>query len=239
MIKKIYQFKDVLTLLESYPDISVNSESFSFLFKDAWTWLKNVAESIGISEPRTNLLLSRIKGTTYDEELDSWSFSDEGKAIINSVIERYYDWYCFEILVNPLADSDSEINKKTMQFFTQFINVYNNTYDKYVSLLSNLANLKNSLISGKDNSFHSETDTTGNGLNRFNDTPQNSGTFDDDMHTTNLTETETSGNSETTGNNVNNDLYNVEKLELLNRKYQNVMLDWSNEFRRLFYMEVC
>ena len=239
MIKKIYQFKDVLALLESYPDISVNSESFSFLFKDAWTWLKNVAESIGISEPRTNLLLLRIKGTSYDEELDSWSLSDEGKAIINSVIQRYYDLYCFEIVESPFKQSDSEINKKTMQFFTQFINVYNNTYDKYVSLLSNLANLKNSLISGKDNSFHSETDTTGNGLNRFNDTPQNSGTFDDDMHTTNLTETETSGNSETTGNNVNNDLYNVEKLELLNRKYQNVMLDWSNEFRILFFMEVC
>lgn len=237
MIKKVYQFKDVLVLLESYPDILVNSESFSFLFKDAWTWLKNVADSIGISETRTNLLLSRIKGTSYDEALDSWSFSEEGKELLNKVIERFYEWNCFEIIECPFKDSDSDINKKTVEFFTRFLNIYNNTYDKYYTLLNNLNNLKNSLISGKQIVFESDTTASGSGLNRFNDTPQESGTFEDDPHTTNLTETTTSNTSGTDSTTTNNDLYNIEKLELLNNKYVDVMTLWSNEFRRLFYLE--
>ena len=237
MIKKIFQFKDVLGFLDTYPSLRHNDVSLSFIFDDGWAWLANTIDSVGGT--RVNQLYASVKGVTYNIDDSVWEISAEGQAILNKVIQRYYDWNCFEIVENPFISSNDIINEKSLKFFQRFLNIYNNTYDKYVALLKNLEAVENALVDGKRNAFHSETDTSGTGSNRFNDTPQDTGLFDDDSHTTNINLSETSGESDTDGYNTNNDLYNVEKLKLIQEKYVDVMLEWSNEFKRLFYLEVC
>ena len=123
-----------------------------------------------------------------------------------------------------------------------FLNVLDNTYNKYDKLLSLYEAKKNNLMDGMG--FHEVNEygrtDTGSGKSRFNDTPQNydedGATFDDEDHTTNMNISESSlgveGGSETTRDQSKMDV--MEKLENIERLYQNVLLNWSREFGRLF-----
>ena len=63
---------------------------------------------------------------------------------------------------------------------------------------------------------------------RFNDTPQNQGEFEDEAHNTNVTKNE----SATDGGTLLSRLNEIE--ENLKRLYE----DWSNEFRKFIFWSV-
>lgn len=64
---------------------------------------------------------------------------------------------------------------------------------------------------------------------RFNDTPQDGGLYEDDAHTTNLSQTE----NETSVDSASL----MERLEQLFKNFRSIILEWSNEFNMLFFKE--
>ena len=90
--------------------------------------------------------------------------------------------------------------------------------EKYSLLIQNLKANKNKLLD----------DVKSASISRFNDTPQNSGDFSDDNHTSTVTKTENSSNVGTMMARLNEIEDNIKQL----------YIDWSNEFRKFIIWSV-
>lgn len=90
--------------------------------------------------------------------------------------------------------------------------------DKYSLLIKNLNNNKQKLLD----------DVKSSSISRFNDTPQNSGDFSDDQHTSTVTKTENSSNVGTMMARLNEIEDNIKQL----------YMDWSDEFRKFIIWSV-
>ena len=146
--------------------------------------------------------------------------------LLNRIIERYWDEYVFdsdELMDNP-ADilNYPEILYKTRRFLGKFIDIINNTYEKYSAILSSYETSKAHLLD------QLERVTTGNDTRRENDTPQDGGDYADDNHTSYINQGETSVTE------THDDTPVIERLEKIQNLYQNTMLKWLNEFNDLF-----
>ena len=90
--------------------------------------------------------------------------------------------------------------------------------EKYSMLIQNFENNKAKLLD----------DVKSSSTSRFNDTPQNSGDFSDDNHTSTVTKTENSSNVSTMMARLNEIEDNIKQL----------YIDWSNEFRKFIIWSV-
>ena len=90
--------------------------------------------------------------------------------------------------------------------------------EKYSLLIQNLTANKTKLLD----------DVKSVSTSRFNDTPQNSGDFSDDQHTSTVTKTENSSNVGTMMARLNEIEDNIKQL----------YIDWSNEFRKFIIWSV-
>lgn len=173
----------------------------------------------------------------YEVEGGDNVLTEYAKEIINRVAERY----SYEIVLHSFCDlTEEEIEDGVFKFMDSFLNILNNTYEKYSKLLNlySTADVTKGVYNHEEVSYSRED--TGKGKSRFNDTPQNfdedGETFDDIDHTTNLNLSESSfgveGGSETTKENGKYDV--MEKLDNISKMYENVLLSWSREFGRLF-----
>ena len=71
-------------------------------------------------------------------------------------------------------------------------------------------------------------DVKSSSVARFNDTPQNSGDFSDDQHTSNITTTTSSSNVGTM----------MQRLNEIEDNIKQLYIDWSNEFRKFIIWSV-
>ena len=86
----------------------------------------------------------------------------------------------------------------------QIMSWWMSSSDKYSLLIQNLNNNKSKLLD----------DVKSSSIARFNDTPQNSGDFSDDNHTSNITKTESSSNVSTMMARLNEIEDNIKQLYL-------------------------
>ena len=85
-------------------------------------------------------------------------------------------------------------------------------------LIQNLNNNKAKLLD----------DVKSSSIARFNDTPQNSGDFSDDQHTSNITTTTNSSNVGTM----------MQRLNEIEDNIKQLYIDWSDEFRKFIIWSV-
>lgn len=119
-------------------------------------------------------------------------------------------------LESPLTDTN--MKELRMRFYLLF-NYSNMQYDRVLKEYAFYQRNINDLSS----KINSETD----GINRFNDTPQNGGDFADDAHTTTATTSKvTSSHDAATP---------VEMLDLTRRKLYNFIEEWIKSFDKFFW----
>jgi hypothetical protein len=101
------------------------------------------------------------------------------------------------------------------------LNVLVNTAPKYIPIFIQNKNSNANLLAKPTSSSQS--------ISRFNDTPQNGGLFDDDEHTSKISESsyETSADMGSL----------VERLNDAFKNFHSITLEWSNEFARIFLSE--
>ena len=90
--------------------------------------------------------------------------------------------------------------------------------EKYSMLIQNLNANKTKLLD----------DVKSSSIARFNDTPQNSGDFSDDNHTSNITTTTNSSNVGTM----------MQRLNEIEDNIKQLYIDWSDEFRKFIIWSV-
>ena len=135
--------------------------------------------------------------------------------LLHLLVKRYLTKYCYYTLEKTF-DAD-----KALEFVYRIVSLVNMTAPRYLTLLESYQEAQEDLLSPV--TIHS------GGITRFNDTPQDSGDFADDSHTTNLTE-----DSRDTSNDMDTKMGRLKEIE---SSYRNVLLDWSNEFESLFIEE--
>ena len=132
-----------------------------------------------------------------------------------------YIWPRFyqEVVVYVDSDESEDFVKKFARTKVgQIFAWWTASSEKYSLLIQNLTNNKQKLLD----------DVKSSSVARFNDTPQNSGDFSDDQHTSNITTTTSSSNVGTMMARLNEIEDNIKQL----------YIDWSNEFRKFITWSV-
>ena len=133
----------------------------------------------------------------------------------NYIWPRFYQ----EVVVYVDSDeSESFVEKFCRTKVGQIMSWWTSSIEKYSLLIQNLTANKNKLLD----------DVKSASVSRFNDTPQNSGDFSDDNHTSTVTRTENSSNVGTMMARLNEIEDNIKQL----------YIDWSNEFRKFIIWSV-
>lgn len=205
MLKTIsYTFQEVLNL---YP---LRAPAKPHLYATDGEWFTKLLSDAGLSYDR-----SCLNSTISDADI---------KAIINALMNNVYDRHHQDYVWSVTIDSDENhvLDASNIAFYLdKVLNVLNLTLPRYIPLL--IQNKKYSADPVAPIESHS------NGITRFNDTPQDSGDFSDDEHTSNISQTE-SNQSVDVGSIMS-------RLDELFKNFRSILLEWSNEFNRVFLKE--
>ena len=179
-------------------------------------WEPNTAADISISTIMTTYGL-----VIEDSSTEKMTIFGQ---LMRVAYSRYYDYFLSKKIVDP------HVNPSSITFTTSekrliwslFVNTFNITAPRYIPLLkSYLAN---------ESSPIAKIESITTGINKFNDTPQGSGDYSDDTHTTTINQNQV---------NVSADSGSiVERLDGLYKNWRSVLREWTNEFRCLFYTKL-
>ena len=147
---------------------------------------------------------------------DSFTETAESQVCFHDYIwPRFYN----EAVIYVDSDEDEDLVQKFSRTKVgQIMAWWQSSSEKYSMLIQNLNNNKAKLLD----------DVKSSSTSRFNDTPQNSGDFSDDAHTSTVTKTENSSNVGTMMARLNEIEDNIKQL----------YIDWSNEFRKFIIWSV-
>ena len=178
-------------------------------------------------------------------------------CLFQLVIQRYWYEYVFESDEEYLGGGTQDlpdIELKARQFISRFLNILDFTWKKYTTILKAYEDNKNKLMDRLQKIVDGEINNTGYQTNevsnsgsetrRDNDTPQDSGDFSDDSHTSFISQGESSSSGLQTrrdGLKMENDVTEswddtsiIERIEKIDYKYQLTMKKWVEEFSVLF-----
>jgi len=158
----------------------------------------------------------------YDEDL-----ADE---LYSLVCGRYYNLPAIKFVKNECEEAPQrhtqEYIDEVHKWGYRYLSLFNETYDYYATLLLQYAGAKDSLMA--------DIKATSKNKVKFNDTPQNtnvSGTYEGDNYITHFTSTE--------GENSSPLMSKIMRLKEIQDNYRDLMSEWVNDFRRIFYEEDC
>lgn len=155
------------------------------------------------------------------EKVNFTLFSVFAETDKSQVCFREYIWPRFynEAIIYVDSDEDEDFVKKFCRTKVgQIFAWLKVSTEKYGLLIQNLEANKNKLLD----------DVKSSSISRFNDTPQNSGDFSDDQHTSTVTKTENSSNVGTM----------MQRLNEIEDNIKQLYIDWSNEFRKFIIWSV-
>ena len=143
---------------------------------------------------------------------DTAIFTETNEAI---TCFRNYIWprfYQEAIIYADLDKNEDFVEKFCRTKVGNIMSWWMSSSEKYSLLIQNLTANKTKLLD----------DVKSSSTSRFNDTPQNSGDFSDDNHTSNITKTENSSNVGTM----------MQRLNEIEDNIKQLYIDWSDEFRK-------
>lgn len=173
---------------------------------------------------KTLLGLANLTGKQVPSDLtDSNAQYNE---LISSVLGRFYEKPVGVVLLscmetNPTTD---QLNNVGESFAYRVIAVLNRTHERYITLLTEYASAKGHLME----QVKSGTVST----RKHNDTPQNAnteGVYEGDNYISDFTKLET--------DNASDMATKMTRLAEISDRYEDVMDDWVNEFKRIFMEE--
>ena len=143
--------------------------------------------------------------------------------IINALMGIVYNRHSEDFIawVEETDDENEDMNIAMYKALSKLINVIDLTIPKYVPILQQNEIYSTDPVAPIKSASSGET--------RFNDTPQNGGDFNDDEHTTNISNSKNESVVDTGSI--------MERLSSLYKDFKSIILEWSNEFNQLFLKE--
>lgn len=152
----------------------------------------------------------------YDSSSSAYKVKDVCVEMLNRLFDRFRDSYCVFIT------KDEELEKETFKFINNLSNILSMSFNYYSTLINAYKSQENLLLN--------KIETINSSITRFNDTPQDEGDFANDEHTTSINQFE---------NTLSTDLNTpIMRLKEIQDSYKNIVLDWTNEFKKLFREDI-
>lgn len=153
--------------------------------------------------------------SNYSEIVGTNEAAEAYTCFANYIWPRFYQ----EAIIYVDSDENEDFVEKFCRTKVgQIFAWWKSSMDKYSLLIQNLELNKSKLLN----------DVKSSSIARFNDTPQNSGDFSDDNHTSNITTTTNSSNVGTM----------MQRLNEIEDNIKQLYLDWSDEFRKFIIWSV-
>lgn len=135
---------------------------------------------------------------------------------VEEMWQQMFVWFRKEYAIK--VEEDADLMDAEAEFFSILCNKIADGYDYYTTILGIYANNKTKLMD--------KVKSIATGSTRFNDTPQNSGTFDTDPYTSNITQNEgtTESDLKTT----------MERIKEIQESYRDFLGQWAKSFRNIF-----
>ena len=112
------------------------------------------------------------------------------------------------------TENEDTVEQAYIDWMTDFVYILDLTYNKYKKLIE--------LYQSEENNLMKQLESTG--VVKFNDTPQNTGNFEGDDYTTNVSTTTSKTDSGTI----------ISRLSEIRALYDDIYTAWSNEFKHFF-----
>lgn len=112
------------------------------------------------------------------------------------------------------TENEDTVEQAYVDWMTDFVYILDLTYNKYKKLIE--------LYQSEENNLMKQLESTG--VVKFNDTPQNTGNFEGDDYTTNVSTTTSKTDSGTI----------ISRLSEIRALYDDIYTAWSNEFKHFF-----
>lgn len=184
--------------------------------------LEDIRKNIGLGELYKGPM-SMLAASTGFVQFMNTCLSYNGYSTIVGVTEDAQGYECFanyiwpRFYMEPIVYVDSGedttfVDKFCLTEIGSIFAWWKSSMDKYSLLIQNLELNKSKLLA----------DIKSQSVARFNDTPQNSGDFSDDPHTSNITTTENSSAGGTM----------MQRLNEIEDNIKQLYIDWSDEFRK-------
>lgn len=141
-------------------------------------------------------------------------YKNEVAPVLNIFGQRYAHHY---IVFYDDGATDAEKAKAVEGALWVICGALTDTYERYAPILK--------AYKDKEASLMAKVAVTSTGVARFNDTPQNGGLYDDDSHTTNITQS--SGTTESDNGTP------MARLEEVRRYWRNIQKEWVDELGRI------
>ena len=143
--------------------------------------------------------------------------------IVNALMDIVYQRHAYDYVkwVTKTDDEDYDKGYALYNFMIEMLNVLNLTIPRYIPLLQQNEEFSYAPVSP----VHSKT----TGRSRYNDTPQDEGEYNDEEHATNVSKS--TSETEVDSGSI------VSRLDELFKNWRSIILEWSNEFNRLFFKE--
>ena len=216
---KTFDLYDVCSLLNTYPAMTIPAERAASAYKSGWTetdFIFQIQRVTGATNLADDPVMNSLPFYKHNALGLYWEIDPLVLTLLQSIYRRFVSNVCFTI------ENDDELFMKVTNFFDTLLNLLTNTYPRYKIILSELETLQNKLIAPvKIN----RTDTN---VGKIKDTPQADITPDSDAYNSAVTWSQNKSEVE------DQKLDNLDLSDKLREKWQNVMLEWSNEFDRLF-----
>ena len=145
----------------------------------------------------------------------TFTFASNVAPVVDNIYRLHFENYCV------FTDLEVEALSKGKLFILKFLTLLNQTASRYKKLLE--------LYKSQENKLLDKLSTINSGLAKFNDTPQGSGDFSGDTHTTNITKTSSESQVEIRTP--------IERLKEIQDSYSDLIARWSEEFDNLFLEE--
>lgn len=159
--------------------------------------------------------LDEVQTIGFDLEfIEDGDFKGDSAKVLNEFGLRYGDHYICNFKKDASLNEILDAEEKTAYLL---IGALNASYLKYQPILN--------AFKAKEAGLMGDIKTTSSAVARFNDTPQNSGTFDDDPHTTNITQS--SGETSSAGATP------IQRLDEVRRGWRNIIKEWVDELGAL------
>jgi len=205
MLKKIkyYSLYDIIDYSGAYPysDAKYNGKT------KVSNWFKSLLSDYDMAYSIIGLN-SLITSSIYEAIIED---------LMLSVWNRHGEDYIYSVRMG-FESSHSLSDDDLKKVLNKIINVLNNTAPKYIPMFQAVKDNNDNLVKKAESISISDT--------RFNDTPQNQGSFNDEDHAT--TETHFVNNASADTGSI------MDRLSSMFSNFRSVILDWSNEFNMLF-----
>lgn len=212
---KLFNAYNLVDLINLVSEEEINE--FNFVLSESFINL--IVSAFNYNYSSISPQLNNLNIVYYDNTTSTWELKENVDKVLNLIFNRFKFSYCVSVIESA---SEEEKIFEAKKFLNNFLNILDMTSPYYLTLLNAYKSKENNLLDGLT--------TEANSLARFNDTPQNEGDFANDSHTSSTNEVEATTTAD------NKDV--IEKLKSLKDSYNNLLLEWSNEFERLFTLEV-